>query len=93
SFIPDMTKRNVSGLPRNRLIHTLFNRGNSVRTLLKSFVPEKIRKSVSKNIQAMNLKEKPKIRKEERDFLKKLYRDDISKLQALIDRDLSAWLN
>jgi hypothetical protein len=36
--------------------------------------------------------EKPQMKPETREYLKNLYREDILKLQTLINRDLSHWL-
>jgi uncharacterized protein involved in exopolysaccharide biosynthesis len=60
---------------------------------MHSFVPAKLRKRVKNNLINLNLQNKnqsllPEIRKQ---FIE-VYREDILKLQELIDRDLSQWL-
>jgi hypothetical protein len=93
-FIPDMSIRhNVSGVPRNRAVNALLDR-NRVGPLLKRFLPDALFEAARKyflNVRTRNL-EKPALSVEMRRQLTDRYRDDIIKLQDLMDRDLSAWL-
>lgn len=93
TFEPDLTRKNISGLPKNRLVHNALNRKSGLRSLFKSIVPEPIRKSLSKGLQTWNLKDKPRITEQDRRILGDLYKEDVQKLQDLIGQDLSAWLN
>ncbi|MEM8501873.1 MAG: sulfotransferase [Cyanobacteria bacterium P01_D01_bin.1] len=92
NFEPDLTQKNISGLPKNRLLHSALNRRSGLRSAFKAVVPEGIRKGLSKELQSWNLKDKPRITDENYHLLASLYREDILKLQNLIGEDLSAWL-
>ncbi len=86
-------KHNVSGIPRNKALHKFLKQSNPLRGFLHSWVPAKLRQRVKTNLINLNLQNKnqalsPKIRKQ---FIE-VYREDILKLQELINRDLSQWL-
>lgn len=88
TFSPDMTSRpNASGIPKNKLLHSFLSKNNPVKSILRPLIPAQTRQTIRKN----NL-EKPTISAEIRAELIDQYRDDILQLQALIERDLSAWL-
>lgn len=92
SFEPDMTMKNVSGIPKNVALQRLLTRQNPLKTVGKALLPKQFRKSLSDKVQRQNLSGKPTLKPETRAELLELYRDDIQQLQVLIDRDLSAWL-
>jgi len=97
SFKPDTRIRaNVSGLKKNKILglmtDQLFGRPNPIRYASRRILSEELRWNFTQNIRNRNLEHQkipPDIRKE----LTQYYRDDILKLQELIDRDLSIWLN
>ena len=91
TFEPDMTAWNASGIPKNRLLYLLLERGSVVRSALK-VLPESFRKDVATSLRRWNIKSKPALAPETSNLLREIYRDDILKLQNLIQRDLSAWL-
>lgn len=87
-------EHNVSGIPKNRKLHTLLNKPNRFLGLLKrgaglvnkeDALFERLQK-ISRN----NL-EKPKMKEETRKELVKRYEPDVAKLEKLLDRDLSSW--
>lgn len=93
TFIPDMSRRhNVSGIPKNRFVHSLLRGRNPVKTALKPLFPKEMRKRLLVDLQNRNLKKAPVMPSEARRRLTEAYREDILKLQGLIDRDLSGWL-
>lgn len=87
SFSPDLSIRyNVSGIPKSHLIHQLMSTRNPFKTILKPFIPPKLRQFVRyKNL------EKPSIDNEVKRKLEKIFLCEILELQDLIDRDLSHW--
>jgi hypothetical protein len=88
TFVPDMsTKFNVSGVPKNQLLHQLLTQANPIKKLLKPLLPSQMRQ----NIRLGNL-EKPQLPPEIRQRLIETYQEDILQLQNLIERDLSSWL-
>ena len=93
NFEPDLTKKNVSGVPKNVALQRLLTRDNPLKSVGKALLPKAFRKNLSSKIQTQNLAAKPVLNGETRQDLMALYRDDILHLQTLIERDLSAWLS
>lgn len=99
TFSPDMTRKAQEGkLPKNQALNNLLRTQNPIRkaaaTALKTFFPIEVRQKIRSRILELNLIDKKQLNlsAEERKLLVDFYRDDILKLQELIDRDLSAWL-
>lgn len=87
-FEPDMAvKYNVSGMPRNKAVEAVLKRLSPLRHYLERTLPPRF---VSRLGKAFIRPEKPA--EDLRRDLVATFRDDILKLQDLIDRDLSAWL-
>ena len=86
-------KSNVSGIPKSRLIHNFVFGINPVKSTLKHFFSEKVRQNLYLTISKYNLSPKPTLSLELRQRLIDIYREDILKLQKLIDKDLSHWLD
>ena len=92
TFEPDMSRRfNVSGLPKNKLLHKLIGEQNMLKSALKSVLPRKYRSDLKERYYEKNLS-KPRLAEETRLQLIETFREDILKTQDLIGRDLSAWL-
>ena len=96
SFTPDVSiKYNVTGIHKNKIIHNFLFKPNLLKNVIKylfeGLIPDEKRKKIYTKIKS-NL-EKPQIKPETREQLKNLYREDILKLQDLIKRDLSKWLD
>ncbi|ACB49489.1 putative sulfotransferase [Crocosphaera subtropica ATCC 51142] len=98
-FEPDTSRKSqVAQVPKNKAVNNLLVRKNPIRSLsaslLKPLLSEKKRQQVRSFLIGMNSKSKEEIDSfdEEKQLLLNLYRDDILKLQDLIDRDLSPWL-
>ena len=93
AFAPDIsTRHNVSGIPKSTLLISLIKRRNPLKTVLKPLLPKGLRTRLSVGIQNRNLNPAPPLPPEVREGLIELYREDVSKLQDLIGRDLSKWL-
>lgn len=91
SFIPDTSARfNVSGVPRNKALHSLVTNLN--RPSIKRFIPNRALRVLREPVRGRILTEPPRLSPEVRGRLIKVFREDILKLQELIDRDLSKWL-
>lgn len=92
-FEPDVsTKHNVSGVPKNRLLKSLVDENNLIKSVAKSLFPDSFRKEMSSKINKFNL-DKPSIPPEARSLLKSTYQQEVLNLQNLIHRDLSFWLH
>jgi len=93
SFVPDLsTKYNESGLPRSKAVNALLTRSNRFTSILKSIVPPRLRQPIANRIRSRNLLKPPPLAPEIRWELIEVYKDDILKVQDLIQRDLSRWL-
>ncbi len=97
SFVPENLRQrfNISGEPKNMWLHEFLNKPNSLKTALKPFikviVPKSKRQELKYLITKRNLN-RSEIQPETREYLKGVYREDITKLQDLLNRDLSHWL-
>jgi len=97
SFVPSNIglRYNVSGIPRNKILHYFLTQNNilksSIKPFIKALIPKHTRRKILEKILQKNLV-KPQMKPETREYLKELYKDDILKLQELIKRDLSHWL-
>src|SRR5215204_3666841 len=96
SFVPDVSlRRNVSGQPKYKTLDGLLRRQSRIKHAAKIYLPVRIRWGLSKafdDLKTRNLVEPPPLQSEVRRQLIRVYREDILKLQDLIHRDLSGWL-
>src|SRR6266498_2806835 len=92
NFAPDTAvKHNPAAIPKVRLLNRLFYNPTLIN-ITKSVVPEGLQEKL-KQVQQLNLRTAPKLPADLRSKLLKFYREDILKLEMLLDRDLSIWLN
>jgi hypothetical protein len=99
NFSPDIKiKYNVSGVPKIKFIHTILNKPNFLKSLIKSAArlvlnEDKIKrlKNTKEKIIGRNL-EKQQLSLETKEYLINFYRENILKLQCLLNKDLSNWL-
>jgi hypothetical protein len=82
---------NPSGVPRSRALHKLLSEPGAIKNQVRRIVPKGIRSSVAQMLWEQNLK-KSAVGAEMRLALQLLYREDIHKLEALIERNLHHWL-
>lgn len=92
AYNPELTRENKSGIPKSRLLQDMFTKDNPLKTAVKPFLPVALRKSIYQSVRKHNLGAKPVLSPEIRQELIELYREDIDKLQTLIQKDLSHWL-
>jgi hypothetical protein len=91
-FRPDISRRpNPSGLPKNKLLHYVMNPSMSWQKQLIKRLPDWMRR-IGSRLRSRNL-EKPPLLAQHRRRLTDLYREDVHRLEELIDRDLSMWLS
>ena len=80
---------NQASVPRFKLFNKLITE-SGIKKLLKRQLPEKVQEKLKDQLFSQG--EKVDVTKEDIEFLKTIYRDDIEKTSGLIKRDLSAWL-
>lgn len=89
TFSPDVSVAyNVSGIPRSEPVQALVRRTNRLRPVVRRCLPSRVRRYIKGRILTQPPPLSPELRRE----LSEGYREDILKLQDLIQRDLSAWL-
>lgn len=91
-FVPSTdVKYNISGLPKNKSLHSFLSERHAIKDIFKLFIPRKLLKRIAIEVRNLNLT-KPVLSQDLRDLLIAEYQVDILKLQNLINRDLSDWL-
>jgi hypothetical protein len=93
-FTPDISLRyNVSGRPRSRLLHGFLSRPLAVKDFFKPLLPAPLRHRVRARLMNRNvIPDRSRVAPETRRALIAQYREDVLKVQSLIERDLSHWL-
>lgn len=95
-FNPESSiKFNVSGKQKSQLFyqitHWFFKEPNPIRWLSRKIIPDIWRGNVANWVRQRNL-DKPVMLLEDQKRLTDLFRDEILRLQELIEKDLSHWL-
>lgn len=92
TFTPDVSLQyNFSGLPKNKILQYVLTGPNPIQTALKPLLPTKFRRKIVSVIKRKNLT-RPSLQPEVRSKLIEAYREETLKLQSLLNRDLSHWL-
>lgn len=92
-FKPDMSQRhNVSGIIRNPFLRWIWTRSNGLRAALRPLLTERVRHAAFEWFMGGRDLEKPAFPDDVRSELNAYYRQDILRLQDLLQRDLSRWL-
>lgn len=87
---------NASGEPKSESLNRFLKKPNPVKNFLGKLLPKDLRRKMRLKVQSTVYKynlEKKELQPETRQQLKKVYRADVLKLQELIKRDLSSWIN
>jgi hypothetical protein len=93
SFVPDVSLvHNPSGIPKSEALQMLLKKPNPLRSVLKLVVPEGLRPRLTAYLENRNIVRAPPLEVDVRRELVESYRADILKLEKLIGRDLSKWL-
>lgn len=92
SFMPDMTRRHHDSITiKNKLLYSFIEKLRQVTKFGQPFIPKFVDYYLfraSKNINFV----KPPLTEEVKQHLQQEYREDILKVQELIQQDLSQWL-
>ena len=90
SFTPDVsTIYNRSGIPKLKIIQNIFS-NKKLRKFIKPYLSHRIISGL-RDMKESNLKKPPQLTKQQRIEAIKLVKEDILKLESLIQRDLSLW--
>ena len=90
----DRLQANASGAPRSRLALSLFDTAGRLASPIRTILPYSARVRLAKLRESARrrLLRQPGMSAEQRGRLRSILRDDILRLQEIIDRDLSSWL-
>ncbi len=92
SFTPDVSvKHNIGGEPRSQALYALMTRPNALKQIFNALTPMRARRWLRDRIHNANVAQ-PLLDTAVRQQLNRTYQADILKLQRLIGRDLSHWL-
>lgn len=83
--------QNISGAPKIKFISRIFKEDYFIKRLILNLMPYRIKEYITNKIFNKNLK-KVEIDNESKKYLRNFYREEINKLEYLIERDLSHWL-
>lgn len=84
-------KYNVSIDSKNKLLSKLIYKPNLFKRIIKRLLSKEVRVKIKNKI-LENFSNKPQLKSSCRKFLKEIYKEDILKLQDLINKDLTRWL-
>lgn len=91
AFTPDTAVRhNPANVPKSAVLNRVFYHPRAIRTA-KVVLPERLQ-TMAKRLRQRTQRPAPTLPPDLRTRLLELYRDDILKLETLLDRDLSVWL-
>ena len=94
-FVPDTSRRfNRSGRPKSKQLHRYLMRPRGSRSPMRLYLPPALRRWLYDTAMQWNITPSVKLDfpAETRHYLTELYREDILKLESLIQQDLSMWL-
>ncbi|SJN57337.1 Sulfotransferase domain protein [Vibrio ruber DSM 16370] len=94
--VSSVEKFNESGRPRSKFIHDFSNgRGifaNIIKPIVKYLIPKSLINKAKRKISNVNLI-RESIKSEDKNYLIYYYKNDIHKLETIIRKDLSNWLD
>jgi hypothetical protein len=92
-FVPDLSYRpNIGGQPKSALFQNLIMKPHAPVRMMTKWMSDDLRAYIRDTLARRNL-QRPPLPDAARNQLIGALRDDVLRLQDLIDRDLSKWLN
>ena len=90
--VKENLKLNISGKPKNKILNILVARDTVLRRMMAKLVGKNTAIKIKSFIQKKNLN-KISVEQEIKTALNKHFIEDITKLQTLLGKDLSSWIN
>jgi len=91
-FLPDLSSRhNASGIPKNQILHNLLSSQSPIRNLAVNTLPKSVVGKIA-SFRDRNLDMPAPMTSTTREALTSYYKEDILKLQDLLQLDVSRWL-
>lgn len=81
-----------SYVPKNLILNQFFAQDNFLKSFIKKIIPKNIYKKLGDNFYQSNLQNSPKMDNATRQKLNALFKDDILKLQEILNIDITNWL-
>lgn len=85
-----ISNHNPSGVPTNFISRFILNRNSKLSVQIREFLKRNISRGLLENIAKKSLK-KNKIKKEDREFLSNIFKEDIQNLESLLGINLKIW--
>jgi hypothetical protein len=93
NFVPDVSvKHNITSSPRNNYLNLLLARKSRLKSVVKSIITNNLRQKLVGKIRQYNRVKPFPLSPEIKQRFSQVYKEDILKLENLIERDLSSWL-
>lgn len=89
----ELDKFNTSGVPQNKLLHNIMMDDSFLKSAvqpIKKIIPTEAWKNMVERVKASNLK-KPGMAPTTKKYLQEYFKEDIGKVEELLNRDLSIW--
>ena len=87
-----ITRHNVGGKRwKNKNMKYIFTKSKWIKSLLKIFIPTKIRDSLRKKMVKISTEDVEEMNVNTREKLKIIFREDVHKLSKIINRDVTHW--
>ncbi|NES75052.1 MULTISPECIES: sulfotransferase [Okeania] len=93
SFVPNIERQKNQGyLPKNKLIHQFLSTSNPLKSFLKKVLPNSVYQKLIKTLKKWNSGAIPSLPLTLRKSLNEVFREDITELQEIVNRELF-WLD
>ena len=87
-----LTKHNVGGKRwKNDKVKHLFMKENPIKSVIKRIIPRRLRKGLRNNLVTASTNKVLLMKDQTRIMLNDFFREDVKKLSALLNRDLTNW--
>lgn len=88
-------EHNKSGRPKLKRLQRFMTHENVVKKALRpafrALYTKQKREQIRKKVKNMNIGSYPPMKKQTEEFLRDIYREDVKKLEALLDRKIKCW--
>ena len=87
-----ITKHNVGGVKwKNEKMKHVFMKDNLMKSILKSVLPDNLKKVMRNKLVNASTKKIVSMKKETREYLNDYFKQDVKKLSELLNKDLQHW--
>ncbi len=87
----ELPRFNASGVSKSKAVTKIVNQEMVVKKIFKVFFTKESRNRIKNKVMSYNLKKEDRFDIKSEKYLKEFYKEDIEKLELLLDKDLSNW--